>query len=385
MKLRILHTNFLKHWGGESQRIWRKVQYLSRRGHYVALASPANAVITKMVRDVGLPVCDQVSFGKRWSLNRDIHDVQVLRKFIQEEKIQILHTHGSKDAWLGGLAAQLTPGVIMVRTRHNIFPVRRHPGNRWLYRGLSDQVIAISEYIRHSLTVDGFLPPERVHLIHTGIEVNHYCPGNGRPSSAHKNHDRIHVRREFGIPQDKPLVGTVAHLAPHKGHRYFMEAAALALQADPDIYFLIVGSGGGRYPKELKELAHKLSLGSRLIFAGSRSDIPAILCALDVFVNPSLKEGLGIATLEALAMARPVVGTAVGGIPESVRDGETGLLVPPADPMAMAGAILKLLSDRDLGRRLGHAGRLLVEKEFSAQTMVDRVESLYYSLLGLQG
>jgi len=372
VNLRILHTNFLHQWVGESKRIFNKVYHLSQRGHQVILVSPPEADINPRAKKLRIPVVEDVSFASGWNPRQDIRDFLTLRRVIQEEGIQLVHTHGSKDSWAAALATRsISSQILVLRTRHNIFKVSRHPLNRLLYRQLTDHVVAISQHIMDSFTADGFLPERRLSLIHTGVEVEQYQPGI----------DGSYIRAELDIPPDEPLIGTIASLIPHKGQAVLLEAAALMLQQGRPVNVLLVGGCHSTGRKPLEEQAQRLGIGSRLRLQRFRQDIPQILAALDVFVLPSLQEGLGTAAIEALAMERPVVATRVGGIPDVIQDGVTGLLVPPGDPQSLAQAILRLLDNRELAQALARAGRKHIKREFTVQGMVDKTEALYYRLL----
>jgi glycosyltransferase involved in cell wall biosynthesis len=175
------------------------------------------------------------------------------------------------------------------------------------------------------------------------------------------------------------VIGCIAHFADHKDHRNLIAAAAQLAAARPDVRFLLVGEGELRPEIELQ--VNNLRLRDIIILVGFRSDIPQLLAAMDVVVLASHHEGLGTSLLDAMAMARPVVATAVGGIPEIVIEGETGRLVPPRDPVALADALLALVADAALRARLGAAGRKRLLERFSAEAMVERTESVYRALL----
>ncbi len=372
MKLRILHTNFLHQWVGESKRIFNKARELTLRGHRVVLVSPQGADINQRAREIGIPVVDDVYFASGWNPQRELQDFLTLRRVIREEDIQVVHTHGSKDSWAGALAARsLSSRILVIRTRHNIFPVARHFGNRLLYRQLTDHVVAISHNIMDSFTADEFLPPHRLTLIHTGIELEQYQPDISATG----------MRGDLGFPEDQPLIGTIASLIPHKGQSDLLEAAALVIKDRP-ANFLLAGGCHSTGRKPLEEQAQRLGISSHIKLLRFRQDIPQLLAALDVFVLPSRQEGLGTAIIEALAMEKPVVATNIGGIPDLVKNEATGLLVPSHDPQSLAQAILRLLNDRQFARQLGQAGRKWMEQEFTVDNMVNQTEAMYYKLLG---
>ncbi|MEP6807843.1 MAG: glycosyltransferase family 4 protein, partial [Chloroflexota bacterium] len=185
------------------------------------------------------------------------------------------------------------------------------------------------------------------------------------------------LRREFGIPRGAPLLGVVARLEPEKGHRYLIEAMPAILQGAPETWLVIVGEGS--LDGELRALAASLPAPARdrIVFTGRREDVAAITGEIDVAVLPSLREAQGISILEAMARRKPVVASAVGGIPEVLTDGHDGLLVPPADPAALAEACIRLACSPPLRAQLGEAGRATVEARFSLDAMVRRIEEVY--------
>ena len=247
-------------------------------------------------------------------------------------------------------------------------------------RGLDDAVVAGCEYIAK------LYDAPNVHTIYYGPPAERFDPAVA---------DRTALRRDLGIAGDAPLVGLVAHFYPPmrgpqqpraargvglKGHDDFIAAARIVLQRFPDARFVLVGSGpnarGEEYRQSLIEAARD---EPRILFAGHRQDIANVLASFDVAVQCALTETLG-GTVEALLMERPLVATAVGGMPESVRHEETGLLVPPADPPALAAAIERLLADRDAALRLGRAGRALMLERFTLATTGVDLSALYESL-----
>ncbi|HET7082084.1 MAG TPA: glycosyltransferase family 4 protein [Candidatus Limnocylindria bacterium] len=185
------------------------------------------------------------------------------------------------------------------------------------------------------------------------------------------------LRREFGIPDGAPLLGVVARLEPEKGHRYLIEAMPAILRGAPETWLVIVGEGS--LDAELRSLASALPAPARdsVIFTGRREDVAAITAEIDVAVLPSLREAQGISILEAMARRKPVVASAVGGIPEVLTNGIDGLLVPPADPAALADACIRLACSPELRARMGEAGRATVEARFSLDAMVRQIEEVY--------
>jgi glycosyltransferase involved in cell wall biosynthesis len=190
---------------------------------------------------------------------------------------------------------------------------------------------------------------------------------------------KIRLRHELGIARGERIVGAVGNLYEVKGHRYLLEAVPGILRACPRTTFLIAGRGELEEP--LRSQARRLGIDARVRFLGLRPDIPALLSLCDVFVQPSLSEGLSVAILEAMAAALPVVTTRVGGNPELVVDGETGVLVEQANPRQLADAVTRLLTDSAEARRLGDNGLRRVTNRFTVAAMVDAYQAIYEACL----
>ncbi|MCP2605211.1 glycosyltransferase, partial [Candidatus Aminicenantes bacterium AH-873-B07] len=190
--------------------------------------------------------------------------------------------------------------------------------------------------------------------------------------------DKNYLRRELGFSEGDYLVGIIAHLADHKGHKYLIEASQIIKNKTDKIKIIIVGEGPLKM--ELTRKVMKLNTGNVVFFLGFRKDIPQILNSLNLFVLSSYLEGLGSSILDAMACKLPVVATCTGGIPEAVKDGITGILVPPRNPEALAEAILKLYNNRKLAKEMGERGYKLVQEKFSIKSMVDKTLEFYRKL-----
>ena len=192
-----------------------------------------------------------------------------------------------------------------------------------------------------------------------------------------------HLIPEFNLKSGDPVVVNVAHLAAHKGQKYLVRAIPLVLSRIPNARFFIVG--GGELMGELCSLAASLGLNQKLILTGFRHDVGAFYQIADLFVMSSIQEGLGTSVLDAMALEKPVVATHSGGIPEIIRDGETGKLVTAADPTALAGGIIELLTNAEQARRMAGRGKEMVRRKFSVDAMVDKNVEVYERILGGRG
>jgi glycosyltransferase involved in cell wall biosynthesis len=210
--------------------------------------------------------------------------------------------------------------------------------------------------------------------IYNGIELDEYRP-NGKEVRSQKSE----VRGEFGITKDVPVIGAIGRMVWQKGFEYLIQAIPDIVRDVPDAKFLLVGDGPLR--ESLEALSKELRVRDKVIFTGFRSDIKEILSAIDILVIPSLLEGFPMITLEAMAMAKPIVATNIDGITEQTTDGVNGILVPPQNPSVLAKAVVRVLNDKELARTMGLSAREKVEQEFSVEKMVAETEKVYLSLL----
>ena len=260
---------------------------------------------------------------------------------------------------MAGLAAR-SLAIPVVRSRHVTIPI---PRRRALVYRLADRVITSGEAVAAIVRGAG-VPADRVVAIGPGLDTARF----------HPNVSGAGVRAELGLRG--PAVGLVANIRGSKGHAYFLEAARVVLAERPDARFLIVGDGIGF--EDVRRRVKEMGLEPRVLMTGFRRDVPEVMAALDVLVLPSTRsEAMSQVIPQALAVGTPVVGTAVGGTPELIRDGETGRLVPPADAPALAAAILDLLRDPERARALARRGQALVLARHSIDAAMARTLEVY--------
>ncbi len=360
--LTILHTESAKRWGGQERRTFAEAREFKKRGYRVILAVQPGSALGKHAKEIGIEVREI-----------EMRNREILRAFfrlfslIRREKVDIVNTHSSKDSWIASFAARLAHRPILLRTRHVTIPISNHPFN--IVYKLPHRIITVSNYVRETMIQKNRIKPEKIISIPTAINLKKFdFKMSGRK-----------VREKLRIDPEVPLVGMIGVIRTEKGHPYFIEAAQRILKVHPKVRFLIVGQEPKG--KTIVRRVRELKLEKKILVTGFRPDVPQVLAALDIFTMPSLREALGTALLEALAMKKPVIATRVGGIPEVIIHNQTGLLVPPADSKALARAILELLEDREKAKRLGKNGRRLVEEKFSQETMIERIENLYRELL----
>jgi len=262
---------------------------------------------------------------------------------------------------------------LLVSTRHNDDRFFLNPFVGLVHYGISarqDLIIAISDHIARFTVSRGVRHPERVRRVYHGHEP---------PGSAALEREGLRIRQELGIGPAEFLVANVGRLAPQKGQRHLIAAMPMLLERVPHARAII--AGGGDLEDYLRDLATEIGVAEHVHVLGPRKDVPALMHAIDVFVMPSIWEGFGLVLLEAMAAARPIVASRVATIPEVVADGETGLLVPAGDPLALASALADLAEQPDLAARYGEAGRERLRRQFSVEKMVGDTELLYRELL----
>jgi glycosyltransferase involved in cell wall biosynthesis len=348
--LAILHTEASLGWGGQERRILVEALAMRRRGHRPAFVCDPRGELYRRARLQNFPVTPLV-FGGIRNLGAWVG----LRRHLGGGAFDILNTHSSLDSWVGTLAwRSLRARPLLVRTRHLSTRVRDNRPTRWLYR--TPAAIITTGKVTKDLLVERLgVPARRIFSIPTGVELAEFAPQD-------KSRELL---AQLQIPADAFIFGSVAVLRSWKGHLDLLEA-----------FLLLVGEGP--YRVVIEEKIAQLGVQHRVRLAGFRDQVAPWFALMDVKVLASYaNEGVPQSLLQALAMARPVVGTTVGGIPEVIVHEETGLLVPPRNTRALAQAMGRLMADPDYRRQLGRRGRDLVVEKFSMEQMAAEVEAVY--------
>ncbi len=359
--MRILHTEWSDGLGGQEKRVLSEAAGLLDRGHYAAIACRQHAMIKDEALKLGIDI-HILPFKKLY----DISSIIRLTGLLRDKKFDVVNTHSGVDSWIGGIAAKFAGIPLLVRTRHLNLPLRRNPLNFIHY--LPDMYITCGEDMRNNLITRCGFPRGRVVSIPTGISIERFSTGRNRKAGL-----------KYGIDAGCPVITNVGILRSVKGHEVTLKAVKTVVESVPHARFLIVGDGPRR--EALESLAAGLGISGHVIFTGFVEDIPGIYSFSDVAVLSSWSEGLPQSVLQAMAAGVPVIATRVGGVPEVVIHGKTGMLVEPGDHKALAQGIIKLLGDHRLSMQLAENARDTIVREHSLAHMIDRIESLYERLL----
>ena len=355
--MKVLHLESGQHLYGGPRQVLLLLRGLRAKGVENVLVCPVGSAIAAAAPDADL---------REMPIGGDIDAAVIprLRRLIAEIRPDVIHLHSRRGAdWLGGLAA-LRLGIPVVLSRRvdsrepRIFAVAKY--------SLIDRIIAISRAI------------EKV-LIDAGINRDKVvCVPSAVPPMDRYPCDRIWLQQQFDVSVTAPVIGVIAQLIPRKGHNVLLDALPMVLSQIPDLRVLLFGRGVTA--DALHKQIEQLGLVDVVSFPGFRDDLSRILPCLDLVVHPALKEGLGIAVLQALQAGLPVVASDAGGIPEAVIDGQTGRLVPPGDAAALAQAVSDLLLHPDRAAALGERAAAYVAEHFSVEKMVTGNLAVYQSL-----
>jgi len=348
--------------GGAEVMLIQLSEELRRRGHSVTPVGPIRGEgwLSGRLRSLG--------FDRRtFHLRRPLDPVCLfeLTRMLRELRVDVVHSHEFTMAVYGGAAARWlgVPHVVTLHGNESVMEVwRRRAALRWSFRS-SRAFVAVSDHGRTQMQVRLGLPEGAVRVIPNGVPV--------------REGERELTRRKLGVDDDEVLILTVGNLRRRKGHAVLLEALAELQRSGCGAPFQLAVAGDGRQRENLTQLTRELGLGDRVHLLGHRDDIPDLQAASDIFAMPSYWEGMPLAILEAMIIGKAIVASNVGGIPEMLRAGESGLLVPAGDPLALASALRELIEDPALRQRVGAAARRHAEAEFHVSVMADRYEHLY--------
>ncbi len=367
----ILQTCFSRSWGGLEIQALEVTAQLGKRGYPVTLACCSGSRLAAEARDRSLEVAE-------FDVSGYFHPAAIWRlsRYIRSEAFRIIHCQNSRDLSVVVPAADLSGARprILLSKRVGSYVSKRDPLHRYTYSRVS-RVLAISEVIHRNVLETTPMAPARVITLHDAIDAEQYSPARGNGAR---------VRAGFGYSKKNIVVGFVGRFSPGKGHEELLHAAAEVVRVRPPVRFLVAGeasAGEEAYEREIRALCTSLGIDRAVTFAGFRRDIPDVMASFDLLAFPSHAESFGVVLIEAMAMELPVVSTNCDGVLDIVIEGETGLYVRPREPAELAAALLRLIDDPDLRRRLGLAGRKRVLELFDRRNQIDRLERIYAEVL----
>lgn len=354
--LRILHSEAATGFGGQEQYIFRMMCAMRECGHHMEAVCQPHAQLTERLRNEGFTVHTLYMDGP---LNY-IKGVIYLTKILTQGRFDVVNTHSRRDTLLVGMAARFARVPLIVRTRH----LAKKIGSLLSFTVVPKRVITASDFVRQLLIARG-VKPAHVATVYPAVDFPDPMPAPV-------------LRAQLGLSDTALIVGSVGVLRTEKGHAELIEAMAPIIGRHPDTHLVIVG-GGQPAQEFLQGLVEQKGLGDNVHLLGTRNDVPALLPDFDVFALATHIEASGTAFVEAGAVGVPVVGTRVGGVPEMMREGETGLLVPLFDIPALTQAIEQLLNAPDLRHRMGRAGRqyCFEQDRFTRQAMARNTQACY--------
>lgn len=355
----LFHIDAGREWRGGQRQSFFLVKELEGKGYPVHFVVQPDSPLYRKAAETGLAVLPVRIRGEI-----DLGAALRLSWAMKRRGCRLVHFHDAHAVSVGQVAARRAKVPLRFISRRVDFPLKDNALSHRKYTRDVDAIIAISEGVRQVL-LDSGIPAPLIHVVPSGIDFSPF----------REKWPRDFLRREFSFAPDDFLVGIVAALEDHKGHTYLIQASKILKAQAPKIKIVVVGKGSLRI--ELNRQVHDLGVEDIVYFLGFREDVPRILASFDLFVLSSHLEGMGSSLLDAMASRLPIVATRTGGIPEVVIDGETGLLVPPRDPAALAQAILTLYHDREMAGRLAERGFEVVHEKFSAEAMAWRVIDLY--------
>jgi len=387
-KIKVIHIITRLDRGGSAQNTLLTCHELSHKydvvlAHGLSLESKmtdwekqsVNRQITE-ARKNGLKDITISSLVRRIDPVRDLRALFAICKLVKREKPAIVHTHTYKAGILGCWAAKMAGVPIIIHTPHgHIFFGHFSPlvTNFFmmiekLTAGIVDRMVALTEGERRDYIACSVANPEKMVTIHSGVNMDRFM-------KVKVNTER--KKRSLGLNPEAPVVGAVGWLLPIKGPLYLLRAMGEIWQNHPDIHLVYVGKGD--LEEDVKREASRTGVSDKVKFLGWRDDIPEIMQVLDIFVLPSLNEGMGRVLVEAMASGKPIVASNVGGIPDLVKDGQNGFLVGPGDVNGLSLAMKKLIADEELRVKMGAKGRAMAQS-YGVEEMIGKIDDLYTAL-----
>jgi L-malate glycosyltransferase len=361
--VKTLHIDTGREWRGGQQQVLYLLDGLRERGVETVLATQPGSPLYKRAKQ---HTHRTVELNMRGEF--DYFCARHLAKIAEEEKCTVVHAHTAHAHTLAMLGSLHKTQRLVVSRRVDFVP-RGGYVNRKKYLAENLTYLCVSDHISGILHDFG-VPADRVCTVHSGVS-------SARIDDADRSASDM-LRGDFGIKEGDYLIGSVAHFSEHKGHRYLIDAMPEILGKVERARLLLLGSG--ELEPQCRQQTSELGLEDKIIFAGFRKNIPEFMHTFNLFVLASKTEGLGTSLLDAMAARLPIVATSTGGIPEAVKDGINGFLVPPTESTTLANAIVSLAKDQELSRKFGEQGREILERDFSVDRMVDQTHEIYKKL-----
>lgn len=360
--MNILFINSIQMWGGAEVWLMDVMHGLQNRGHQVTLVCRPKTILEQNARAEAFNVVPV-------KMHSDLDPIVIWKiwRLMRKENIQVLCTNMDKELRFGGVAAKVAGVNAVIPSREVDYPLKNKLRYRLTYNVLADYIIANSFSTKNTLLSNSpWLNSDKIEVVYKGINPTPYLTSTN---------EGMRIRKEFQITSGDYLIGFVGQIDERKCIKDIIKSIPLVLQEIPNAKFLFVGEGN--LQDYLLEQRSKLGLTKKIIYAGFRKDIPAIMKAIDLLILPSKVEGFGYVLIEAMAAAKPVVATNVSSIPEIVQHGETGLLIPVHRPKKLAEAIVTILKDKNLADFMGQNGRKRVLANFTIDRMISRIESIF--------
>lgn len=368
-KIKIMQILYVLEPGGAEQVVLNLATTFNNKRFETVVVGFKDGLLLRVLQEKGVRT---YVIGKNYKI--DFPFIIRLIRIIRHEKPHLIQTHNfSANLW-GGMVAKFFTRTASIATLHTTTRCRLI--DRLAYRFialLADRTVAVSQKVRDAYMESSNLAKKKILLIYNGVDVF-----GGGIQARYKNE----LKRSLGLESGTKVVTAVGRLERPKGYEYLLRAAQEVLRSHVDTRFLIVGDGSLRY--QLEQTVRSMGIDSKVQFMGYREDVPLILSVSDVSVISSVREGFSIALIEHMAMAKPIVATDVGGNREAISDGVNGIIVPPADPHALAEGIERVFEDRDLAYRIGCEARRVYEQKFTQEKMIQHYESLYFWFLKLE-
>ncbi len=362
---RIVHSEASLGWGGQEHRILAELDGFHRRGHDVWLVAPEQSGVFRRASQAGISVKAQ-RFDQRLLL--PLHVVR-MASWLRRQCIQIVNTHSSRDGWMLTMASRIARVPLVIRSRHFDVPIPNKSLSRLVYKEWTHHVITTSERITEKLLETFEMSPDEVTTMPTGVDLDRFRPEGPCAELPLPT-----------LPAGTPLVGMVSVIRYAKGMQILAEAARLLRGEGRLVHCVIAGDGPSR--SYLEVVIAELGVKDLFSFLGHREDVPEIMRSLDLVAIPSFHEAVPQSGLQALATGVPVVASDVGGIPDIIKHGITGRLVPPKDAAALACAIRETLDQREQTQAMTAAGLDLIRRDHNLEKMLDRLEVIYRQHLG---